>query len=163
MPCKAAEPGLAANIEAMLRQDYINYFVVIVTDTHQDSAYAIASSILARNLSANAQILVAEPHVRASGKVAALLTALSKTRGQGEAYAFVDSDARIPSNWLTELVDPLIDGSVGATTGFRWYFPSQGRVWSHLEAAWNASGTNLLFNARYNFPWGVVWRLALKL
>jgi len=154
MPCKGAEPGLGTNIEAMLRQDYSNYFVVVVTDSHKDSAYAIASSILARNSRANAQILVAEPHVRASGKVAALLSALSKTKCQAEVYAFVDSDARIPPNWLTELVDPLSDRSVGATTGFRWYFPLQGGIWSHLEAAWNASGTNLLFNARYNFPWG---------
>jgi len=154
MPCKGAEPGLGTNIEAMLRQDYVNYFAVVVADSYQDSAYAIASQILAINPSSNTQIQVAEPPLRASGKVAALLTALSKTKGQAEVYAFVDSDARIPPDWLTGLVDPLIDGSVGATTGFRWYFPLHGGVWSHLGATWNASGTNLLFNARYNFPWG---------
>jgi len=154
MPCKGAEPGLEANVQAMLRQDYGDYFVVVVVDSQQDPAYAIAGSIFARNFSVNAQILVAQPHARASGKVAALLTALTDTKGQAEVYAFVDSDAWIPPNWLTELVDPLEDESVGATTGFRWYFPLQGGIWSHLEAAWNASGTNLLFDARYNFPWG---------
>ena len=135
MPCKGTEPGLDTNIEAMLRQRYVNYFSVVVADTYQDSAYATASQILARNSSSNAQIPVAEPRLRASGKVAALLTALSKTKDQADVYAFVDSDARIPPNWLAELVDPLIDESVGATTGFRWCFPLQGGVWSHLEAA----------------------------
>jgi len=90
----------------------------------------------------------------ASGKVAALLTALSKTKGQADVYAFVDSDALIQRNWLTELVGPLIDRSIGATTGFRWHFPLGGGFWSHVQAAWNASGTNLLFSTRYNFPWG---------
>ena len=51
-------------------------------------------------------------------------------------------------------MDPLSDESIGATTGFRWYLPIDGGFWSHIEAAWNASGTNLLFNDKYNFPWG---------
>ena len=117
-------------------------------------AHAIVTSVLARHSSSNAQICLAEPHSRASGKVAALLTALSKTKGQADVYAFVDSDALIQTNWLTELVDPLIDRSIGATTGFRWYFPLGGGFWSHVQAAWNASGTNLLFSTRHNFPWG---------
>lgn len=154
MPCKGAEPGLEANIEAVLKQDYKTYFTIIVTDSAQDPAYAIAASVLARHSSVKAQIHLSRPSNLASGKVAALLTALSKTKGQADVYAFVDSDALIPPNWLTELVDPLVGESVGATTGFRWYFPSHGGFWSHVEAAWNASGTNLLFDNRYNFPWG---------
>jgi len=154
MPCKGEEPGLERNIEAILKQDYVNYFAAIVTDTEQDPANAIAKSILARSLAADTRIHVAEQHAFASGKVAALLTVLSETRGQAEVYAFVDSDALIPSNWLTTLVGPLNDESIGATTGFRWYFPSQGGFWSQVQSAWNASGTNLMFNPRYNFPWG---------
>jgi ceramide glucosyltransferase len=154
MPCKGDEPGLERNIEAALNQDYEDYFLAIVTDTKDDPAHAIAESVLARNPDAHMQIHVAQARGRASGKVAALLTALSNTKGQADAYAFVDSDAFIPPNWLTEIIDPLIDKSLGATTGFRWYFPLQGGFWSHIESAWNASGTNVLFSARHSFPWG---------
>jgi ceramide glucosyltransferase len=154
MPCKGDELSLERNIEAALNQDYEDYSLAIVTDTKDDPAHAIAESVLARNPDAHMQIHVAQPRESASGKVAALLTALSNTRDRAEAYAFVDSDALIPTNWLAELVDPLIDESIGATTGFRWYFPSHGGLWSHVESAWNAAGTNLLFSARYGFPWG---------
>jgi ceramide glucosyltransferase len=66
----------------------------------------------------------------------------------------LDSDALVSARWLRDLVDPLFDESIGATTGFRWYLPIGGGFWSHVEAAWNASGTNLLFDRKYNFPWG---------
>lgn len=154
MPCKGNELGLERNAEAALTQEYKNYRTAIVTDTAQDPAYAVAKSVLARHPAANAELYTSGPLTGPSGKVAALLTALERNRGQADIFAFLDSDALVPSNWLRELVDPLIDESVGATTGFRWYFPSEGGVWSHVEAAWNAAGTNLLFNERYNFPWG---------
>lgn len=152
IPCKGNEPGLERNIEAILKQTYGNYHTIIVTDSTQDPAYAVAKSVLARH--PNGQLYTSEPSVAASGKVAALITALEKDEGQTGVYAFIDSDALVPSRWLEDLVDPLADELIGATTGFRWYFSSQGGFWSHVEAAWNASGTNLLFDDRYNFPWG---------
>jgi cellulose synthase/poly-beta-1,6-N-acetylglucosamine synthase-like glycosyltransferase len=154
MPCKGTNLGLEANIRAALQQDYPNYKTVIVTDTLQDEAFALAQSILLKDPSSRAELRISEPIGHCSGKVAALLTALSKTKGQADVYAFLDSDGWIPSSWLAELVDPLVDKTIGATTGFRWYLPIGGGFWSHLESAWNASGTNLLFDERYNFPWG---------
>jgi cellulose synthase/poly-beta-1,6-N-acetylglucosamine synthase-like glycosyltransferase len=127
--------------------------VAIVTDNEQDPAYEIAKSIAAR-YPAKAALYTAEPEAGAGGKVAALLTAIEKTAGEAEVYAFVDSDSLVPLSWLRNIVDPLLDRSIGASTGFRWYIPSTGGFWSHVEAAWNASGTNLMFNPRYNFPWG---------
>jgi hypothetical protein len=37
--------------------------------------------------------------------------------------------------------------------GFRWYILSTGGFRSYVEAASNASGTNLMLNPRHNFPW----------
>ncbi len=155
MPCKGAERGLEGNIASILEQDYDNYFAVIVVDSKQDPAYTIACSVLSSSSAySKARVEFADQHPLASGKVAALLTALSRTKGQADVYAFVDSDALIQKNWLTEMVDPLNDQSIGATTGFRWYFPTRGGFWAQVESAWNASGTNVLFSPRYNFPWG---------
>lgn len=154
MPCKGIEPGLERNIEATLKQTYDNYHVIIVTDTVQDPAYGIAKAVLARHPKTAAHLYTSKGSVTASGKVAALLTALARDAGRADVYAFIDSDALVPPRWLEDLVDPLKEDAVGASTGFRWYFPLDGGFWSYVEAAWNASGSNLLFDHRYNFPWG---------
>jgi len=154
MPCKGEEFNLASNIQAVLDQEYDEYQVLIVVDDREDPSFAIAKSVLEKHpKSKSTRILISKP-TSASGKVSALMTALEATSGQTDVYAFVDSDSYTSRNWLRDLVDGLADDEIGATTGFRWYIPSRGGVWSHVEAAWNASGTNLLFDERYNFTWG---------
>jgi cellulose synthase/poly-beta-1,6-N-acetylglucosamine synthase-like glycosyltransferase len=153
MPCKGAEPNLGGNITALLKLDYPSYHVTIVTDDVNDPAYRIADSILRANQGSKAELITSSQHENASGKVSALLTALEKDEGRKtDVYAFVDSDATIHTSWLSDLVDPLADATVGATTGFRWYFANG--FWSEAQSAWNASGSNLMFNDKYNFPWG---------
>jgi len=154
MACKGDEPELAEHVEAILKQDYQNYRTIIVTDNAEDPAYFIVNSILGRHAGEDVHLYNSDQHPTTSGKVAALLTAIERDAGRSEAFAFVDSDVSVPPGWLADLVAPLGDDSVGATTGFRWYFPSQGGFWSHVESAWNASGSNLMFNERYSFPWG---------
>jgi ceramide glucosyltransferase len=154
MPCKGAEPGLARNIEAAVTQQYENYETIIVVDKADDPAYSTANSVLRTCKPVNAKVCIAEPSPGCSGKVSALLTALNQSGPQTGVYAFLDSDAFVPPRWLRDIVDPLNDESIGATTGFRWYLPTEGGFWSHVESAWNAAGTNLLFEPKYNFPWG---------
>ncbi len=154
MACKDVEPEFEKNVEAILNQDYSNYRTIMVTDNVEDPAYSIVKSILTKHAGKDIHLYNSTDHRGASGKVAALLTAIEKDAGVSEAFAFVDSDAFVPSGWLADLVAPLANDSVGATTGFRWYFPSRGGFWSHLESAWNAAGMNLMFNERYTFPWG---------
>jgi len=153
MPCKGNEEHLARNIEGILTQTYPEYRTIIVTDTVEDPAYSVAKSVLDHHVQAGAELCISKQRVGCSGKVAALLTALERDAWANDVYVFVDSDALVPPRWLMDLVDPLGDDCVGASTGFRWYFPSGG-FWSHVQSAWNASGTNLLFDKRYNFPWG---------
>jgi ceramide glucosyltransferase len=162
MTCKGNEPGLESNLEAVLNQGYENYHTAIVIDSPEDSAYHVIKDALSRRPAGKARIYFSESTTAASGKIAALLTGLAQERGRAEVYAFVDSDARVPSSWLGSIVDPLGDESVGATTGFRWLFPSKGGFWSYVESAWNASGTNLLFDNRYNFPWGGAMAIRAK-
>lgn len=154
MPCKGEDQYLERNIEAALSQTYDNYRMSIVTDSQADHAYSLAKSVLLRHPTANSRIYTAEPIPKASGKVAALLTAFANESSWAEVFAFIDSDALVPPRWLGDLIKPLENELVGATTGFRWYFPSEGGFWSYVRTAWNASGTNLLFSPRYNFPWG---------
>jgi len=152
MPCKGDEPNLAGNIDALLNLNYPNYHVMIVTDSESDPAYRLANTILRTSGGRNAELLTSTQHPNASGKVSALLTGLEKNKGNAEVYAFIDSDSSIHSSWLTERVDPLADATIGATTGFRWYLATG--FWSQVQSAWNASGSNLMFDNKYNFPWG---------
>jgi cellulose synthase/poly-beta-1,6-N-acetylglucosamine synthase-like glycosyltransferase len=154
MACKGNEANLTENIEAILSQSYSTYRTVIVTDSIQDPAYSVAKSVIDRHSLQNVRLCTSDSFPQASGKVAALLTALDRDGWVSDAYAFVDSDALTPARWLSDMVGPLEDASVGATTGFRWYFPARGGFWSHVESAWNAAGTNVMFDDRYNFPWG---------
>jgi len=152
LPCKGCEPNLEGNILVLLAQNYPNYNLMIVTDSESDPAYGIASKILSAHSGPNAELLTSTQHPKASGKVSALLTALEKDEGNAQVYAFIDSDATVHTSWLRDLVDPLGDFSIGATTGFRWYFATG--FWSEVQCAWNASGSNLMFDEKYNFPWG---------
>ena len=154
MACRGDEFRLRENVEAILNQTYPNYHVIMVTDSLNDPAYSIVSSVLDLHPTSDAHLYIADSHPHASGKVAALLTALDRDEWRSDAYAFVDSDAVIPRRWLQDVIQPLEDESVGCTTGFRWYFPVRRGFWSQVQSAWNASGSNLMFNERYNFPWG---------
>jgi cellulose synthase/poly-beta-1,6-N-acetylglucosamine synthase-like glycosyltransferase len=76
-----------------------------------------------------------------------------------EVLVFADSDARPARNWLADLVAPLGDKRIGATTGFRWYEPlinkhdPAGSFASILLSAWNSSALALL-GERSSFAWG---------
>ena len=155
MPCKGDDTGLSRNMESVMKQNYPNYRVIMVFDGINDPAYTIATS-LTKGSRTSVQLCISRERrdTGASGKVLALLTAFEIDNGTSQAYAFVDSDAYLSSSsWLSELVGPLIDGEIGATTGFRWYIPTDG-FWTYVKAAWNALGTNLMFDDKYNFPWG---------
>ena len=154
MACKGDEPHLEENIEAILNQSYPKFRVIIITDTREDPAYSIANIILERHPTKDTRLFTADAYPHASGKVAALLTGLERDGWTSEAYAFVDSDALTSRDWLRDMLDPLQDPLVGATTGFRWYLPEKGGFWPQAESAWNAAGTNVMFSEKYNFPWG---------
>ena len=67
---------------------------------------------------------------------------------------FVDSDGQPPRRWLSRMLAPLADQSVGAATTFRWLFPRSGGFWSALASAWNASIVTFMGEHDHNFCWG---------
>ena len=129
MPCKGHEPNLEENIDALLKQNYPSYHVMIVADSENDAAYKVADKILKSAKGSKAELLISTQHSNASGKVSALLTALEKNDENAKVFAFIDSDAAIHASWLADLVDPLGDPALGATTGFRWYFAKRVMLW----------------------------------
>ena len=80
--------------------------------------------------------------------------ALQFLRDQDEVLAFGDSDIRPRQDWLRFLVAPLADREVGASTGFRWYLPSDRAFASILRSVWNAGITSLMKERDSLFAWG---------
>jgi cellulose synthase/poly-beta-1,6-N-acetylglucosamine synthase-like glycosyltransferase len=156
LPCRGLDPDFETNIRAFLTQDYREYEVLFVVESQQDPAYAALAKI-AKQSRRNAWLLVAGEARDCGQKVHNLLFALDTLDAndrRAEVLVFADADARPHDTWLAELVAPLNDRSVGATTGFRWYMPHHGNSFTAwLTSAWNASTLSLL-GERSGLAWG---------
>jgi len=158
VPCRGADASLEENLAAILRQEYPAYRVVFCVDRSDDSAVEIVERVRPRTRTPSA-IAVAADLPGLGGKALALLGGLAERGGSDEVVAFLDSDIRPDPGFLRALVQPLALASVGATTGYRWYVPVRGGLWSAVRAAWNAAGLNIFFSDRYNFAWGGAWAI----
>ena len=166
LPCRGIDVGLEQNLEAYCNQDYREYDLILVTESEHDPAYAVASKVIRQNRRSAWLVVAGEARDRGQ-KVHNLLSALETLNAvdrRVEVLVFADSDARPSRRWLSELVAPLDDKSVGATTGFRWYVGSvqgegnqnvslTGRLAGLLLAVWNASALSVL-GERSGFAWG---------
>ena len=173
VPCKGVEHDFEENIRALLVQDYRDYEIIFVTESKADPAYQALARILKQSRRA-AWMVVSGPARERGQKVHNLLAAIETLDAidrRAEILVFADSDARATRQWLAELVAPLGDKRIGATTGFRWYLPLkseakgknaaaskrsrsvQGGLAPILLSVWNASAVSLL-GERSSFAWG---------
>ncbi len=161
---RGIEHDLEENVQAILAQDYRDYEVIFVTESENDPAHGVLARLLKqrRRLSPPTWMVVAGEAKNRGQKVHNLLAALDTLGSidrRVEALVFADSDMRPPRNWLAELVAPLGDRQVGATTGYRWYLPSNEggdpaqSFASVLLSVWNSSALALL-GERSGFAWG---------
>jgi cellulose synthase/poly-beta-1,6-N-acetylglucosamine synthase-like glycosyltransferase len=154
VPCKGVEPDFEENIEGILKQKYEKYSIIFVTSTHKDPAYLCLEKILSQSTSRNAKLVIAPMTQNCSQKIQNLLQGVQEVGEDTEVLVFADSDIRPHENWLRDLVAPLQDKKTGASTGYRWYMPIKGNLWSAVRSVWNMTSANLLFHDTYNFAWG---------
>ena len=69
-----------------------------------------------------------------------------------EVIALVDADAVTDRNWLRDLVAPLGNPDVGASTGNRWFAPEKSGLGSEVRKAWNAAAVAQM--TFYQIAWG---------
>jgi len=149
VPCKGIEHGFLENIQGFLAQEYPTYELVFVVDSTEDPAYGVLEQHLKNTPSAH--LVLTDSISGCSGKVAALLTGLTMTE-KAEVLVFADSDIKPDPHWLTNIVAPLQDETIGATTGYRWYFPSS--LKTLLISAWNMASIVFMFYPSSTFAWG---------
>src|SRR5262245_51971882 len=150
VPCRGLEHDFEENIRAILAQDYRDYETVFVTESESDPAYDALSRLLKQSRrSAPPTWMVVSGEAKNQGQkvhnLCAALDTLNSIDRRVEVLVFADSDARPTRNWLADLVAPLGDKRIGATTGYRWYLPSNDKdhparnFASSLLSVWNAS------------------------
>lgn len=147
-PTRGIEPGFAENVRPLLEQNYPQYEVLFVFDDPRDPSLEIAQRL-------NARTVISGPAKDTGQKVHNLIAATGEIDPRSEVLVFVDTDARPDTDWLTKLVAPLADETLGAASGYRWFVPERGGLASRLRGVWNASIASALGENRdKNFCWG---------
>jgi ceramide glucosyltransferase len=147
-PTRGHEEGFVDNIAPLLKQDYPRYEIQFVFDNPQDPSLPLVNDLGGRTL-------ISGPATGTGQKVHNLTVAVQEIDPRCEVLVFVDTDARPNENWLRQLVAPLADDTLGASTGYRWFVPERGGFASRLRGVWNASVASALgADTEKNFCWG---------
>ncbi|MEW5978868.1 MAG: glycosyltransferase [Acidobacteriota bacterium] len=154
LPCKGLDHDLEKNLEALLSQDYPHYELVVVVASSDDEAVPVIERLLQCYPQHPAKLVVAGRSAGRGEKVHNLIQAVKHSDPASEVLVFTDSDSRVDPAWLRNLVSPLLQEGVGASTGYRWYLPDSHHPAGVLRSVWNASVATLLGNHRHNFAWG---------
>lgn len=149
IPCKGIDKDFTKNILSICNQDYTKYDLIFVTDSEKDPAYETLIELVGKK--DNIKIVFSKYIKGSSGKISALIQGV-KEAGDTEVYVFADSDIKPHKAWLTSLVSPLKNETIGATTGYRWYFPSG--VSSLILSVWNMTQSISSFFQTSTYCWG---------
>ncbi len=155
LPCKGQADelrDLEDNLRGVLEQDYPSYRVVFAVGDPEDLALPTLRKLCDEY--DHASLVQATHRKNQSQKISNQLKALEQAGPDDDVLVFFDSDARPAPDQLANLVAPLTDPQIGATTGFRWYTPVAGGLGSWLRAAWNVAGMPFLAEDRLNYAWG---------
>ncbi len=153
-PGRGLEPGLSDNLRTLLSQDYPHYEVLFVFDAADDSAIKVVDELTSSSR-ITARTIVSGPATDSGQKVHNLRVATTQVDPESEVLVFVDTDARPEKQWLKQLVAPLANEELGASSGYRWFIPEKGGVASRLRGVWNASIASALgADTTKNFCWG---------
>jgi ceramide glucosyltransferase len=147
VPVKGHDEGLGENLAALASLDYPDYELLVVAHSAADIPPGV--------LPWRARIVLAHGNNPSAGeKVQNLMAAVHAARKQSRILVFADSDGRVTKRWLRALAAPLVDVTVGAATGFRWFTPQPANLPSMLRAVWDAVGGGMLGPGDNRFAWG---------
>ncbi|MEM7555565.1 MAG: glycosyltransferase family 2 protein [Cyanobacteria bacterium P01_A01_bin.84] len=150
---RGSDPFLEKCLRSLLQQNYPEYHLKLVVDHEDDPSWVSINNIITEYQPTNMEVRVLrERRETCSLKCSSIVQAVSELDNSYSVVAFVDADAVVHPDWLRQLVSPLADPRVGATTGNRWYLPN-GKLWGSLiRYIWNLSAVVQMY--LYKIPWG---------
>lgn len=155
----------AGNVKRVLEQDYAGeHLVYLVTNYVGESDYDSSYEPLLELVKGytNVQVVLApniiDNNLPRSQKIQNLMSVIELLPDDIEIIAFIDADAEIRSDWLSQLVQPLKDPRVGATVGGRFYLVTGANNFlkdlaSITEAAW----VNFQLTTQGDHPLTMIW------
>ncbi|MFH7029703.1 MAG: glycosyltransferase [Heteroscytonema crispum UTEX LB 1556] len=150
---RGADPFLANCLRSLFNQNYPNYDLKLIVDSQEDAAWKIATDTILEEGATNVEIspLRIMRH-NCSLKCSSIVQAISELDDSHKVIALVDADTIVHPNWLRELVIPLTNPNVGATTGNRWYVPT-GKYWGSL-VRYIGNTSSVVQMYLFRIPWG---------
>lgn len=150
---RGPDPYLAECLTGLLDQDYLNYNVTIVLDHAKDPARGTIEQVLNSAQTANISLsYIDKKYTTCSLRCSCTLHAISTLDPSTQVVALLDADTIPHKTWLRELVSPLADKKIGATTGFRWYHPKAPAWGAIVRYLWNAAAVVQMH--QHQIPWG---------
>ncbi|KAM3100753.1 glycosyltransferase [Phormidesmis sp. 146-12] len=146
---RGVDRSLSDCLEGLLYQDYPNYTVLIVVESSTDPVWEVITPIISQSTIAQVQVLN-ERLETCSLKCSQLLQAIASLDSDCEVVALIEADTIPHSTWLRELVAPLENDRIGATTGNSWYSP-EGQMGNAFRYLWNASNVVMMYFNQ--IPW----------
>ena len=160
---RGMDPSLQKCLQALDVQDGPDYQIIVGMDSTDDPAFALIQSFAA---TANHVVTIHELNQiprESSLKCAVLAEIVEGLDDRIHAIALVDADSIVERDWLSTLLIPLADASVGAVTGTRWFEPPiEGRVpfGTFVRAVWNTAA--IVQMHLYTIAWGGSLAMRLK-
>ncbi len=153
-PIKGVDANTRQNVTALLQQDYPHYRVIFAVESTDDPACALIHAAQAANALRPVELVVAGRATTCGQKVHNQLAAVDRTTSEDKFLAFMDADAHPAPNWLHALVSMLNSHHIGATTGYRFYVPTNSGAANGIICVLNAMVGTLFGPYRRTVAWG---------
>jgi hypothetical protein len=152
---RGSDPSLIRCLTGVLHQDYPSYRVRIMVDSREDPAWPAIQEILAQRYGALVDVQVGILDNRRETctlKVSAQLQAIAELGATVDVVALIDADSIPAPDWLRAMVEPFADPKVGATTGIRWFAPTDDQWGSLVRHMYNAGSFPQMYV--FQMAWG---------
>ena len=150
---RGADPFLDRTLQGLTQLDYPQYDIRIVVDHKEDPAWELVHRIIAERGCKNVKVEeLADRRTTCSLRMSSLIQAVSGLDDSYGVVAIVDADVVTHANWLRDLVNPLADPQIGATSGVRWYMPDEMNNGSLVRYLWNVAAVAQMHS--FGIGWG---------
>ena len=132
-PLHGTEPGLEAHLATFFQQKYPTYEILFCARQPDDAGLVAARKVAAQFPNVPVQFLSSGEPTVPNAKILSL-----EKMAEAAKYDLLiisDSDVRVDSNYVRDVVAPFADAAVGAVTCLYRGVAAQGGLWSRIEAA----------------------------
>lgn len=158
-PCRGIDLELEENLRCLFELQYPDYELAFIVESDEEPACAVIRRLAEQYGNVRCRLVFAGEAVGSAQKVHNLISATGDLADDVEVLAFVDSDARPRTDWLSRLVDRVRKPEIGAATGYRWFVPEKAGLANLLLASINASVAGLMGPHWHNRVWGGSWAI----